>query len=73
MSGVLLVISFMSCSFRCPYHAKVMKMFEMTRRAMVNIAFFIPLIEKYGHSVKYGSARAYWLVGIVYSKEPILR
>ena len=40
---------------------------------MVNIAFFIPLIEKYGHSVKYGSARAYWLVGIVYSKEPILR
>ena len=72
-SGVLLVISFMSCSLRCPYHAKVMKIFEMTSRITVKIAFFILLIEKHGHSVKYGGARAYCSMGFSYSKEPILR
>ena len=35
---------FISCNFRCPYHANVIKILDVTRRRIVKIAFIIYII-----------------------------
>ena len=41
ISGVVELIIFICCSFRLPYHANVMKVFEMMSSNTVRIALFI--------------------------------
>lgn len=41
MSGVEELITFICCSFRLPYHAKVMKVFDIISSNTVRIALFI--------------------------------
>lgn len=50
-SGVLDDITFISCNLRWPYHAKVMKIFEMTSNTIVIMAFFIIVIAKFAAKV----------------------